>query len=264
MIGYEEIKDIFEDNENINENNYIEMLRNADYETKKNLAYKVNDNETYMELMREGIMDKDFLVELIDDTQDYCFYNEDFLENATDEIKDLLVDVIKEPKNYNVYTILPGIKYLFSKEGKGKERLDRFTDGDAIEKAENQPNWVVAILPYLQDEEVNEIVLDSKDSTLYDINEIIDIGPYLNSKKISDEAKKVLLSTPYKYEDEMGYEYYAKQIDFNNLTKEAKEIVINNYNYNFRDRIVIDIILWSNVSTINVAKNTGTAIGSYP
>ena len=162
MIGYEEIKDIFEDNENINENNYIEMLRNADYETKKNLAYKVNDNETYMELMREGIMDKDFLVELIDDTQDYCFYNEDFLENATDEIKDLLVDVIKEPKNYNVYTILPGIKYLFSKEGKGKERLDRFTDGDAIEKAENQPNWVVAILPYLQDEEVNEIVLDSK------------------------------------------------------------------------------------------------------
>ena len=41
MIGYEEIKDIFEDNENINENNYIEMLRNADYETKKNLAYKV-------------------------------------------------------------------------------------------------------------------------------------------------------------------------------------------------------------------------------
>ena len=241
MIGYEEIKDIFEDNENINENNYIEMLRNADYETKKNLAYKVNDNETYMELMREGIMDKDFLVELIDDTQDYCFYNEDFLENATDEIKDLLVDVIKEPKNYNVYTILPGIKYLFSKEGKGKERLDRFTDGDAIEKAENQPNWVVAILPYLQDEEVNEIVLDSKDSTLYDINEIIDIGPYLNSKKISDEAKKVLLSTPYKYEDEMGYEYYAKQIDFNNLTKEAKEIVINNFNYNFRDRIVIDI-----------------------
>ena len=53
----------------------------------------------------------------------------------------------------------------------------------------------------------------------------------------------MLLSTPYKYEDEMGYEYYAKQIDFNNLTKEAKEIVINNYNYNFRDRIVIDIIL---------------------
>ena len=51
----------------------------------------------------------------------------------------------------------------------------------------------------------------------------------------------MLLSTPYKYEDEMGYEYYAKQIDFNNLTKEAKEIVINNYNYNFRDRIVIDI-----------------------